>query len=70
MQTRSTKEPKPKPAVVEFSNLTQNNKAEFLEFLLKNNITFERGEEIGRGDYIAKVIIQKPDENKENVARS
>lgn len=32
-----------KAAVVDFATLDDNNKTEFLEFLLKNNISFHKG---------------------------
>lgn len=38
-----------------FAGLDEQNKAEFFDFLLKNNITFVEGQE----NYIAKVTIKK-----------
>lgn len=52
-----------KPQVVEFSNLDNNNKAEFLEFLLRNNITFETNGS-SKNDFVAKITIQKPEAGK------
>lgn len=69
--------PADKNMVVEFSHLNDNNKTEFLEFLLMNNITFEKTCQNGKNDYVAKVTVPKPtiykpsnQKNKENVCNS
>ena len=41
MATHKNK-PKPSNMVVDFTTLDDHNKTEFLEFLLKNNISFEK----------------------------
>ena len=45
-----------KPPIVEFSKLDENNKAEFLQFLIKNNITFDNAS--GKDNVIAKVTLK------------
>ena len=46
---------KSKGKMVDFAGLDEQNKAEFFDFLLKNNITFVEGQE----NYIAKVTIKR-----------
>lgn len=53
------KTPPNKNLQVEFAQLNENNKSEFLQFLLKNNISFEKCNGNDNGNYIAKVTITK-----------
>ena len=43
--------------VVDFTTLDDQNKTEFLEFLLKNNISFEKTHNQNEDDFVAKVTI-------------
>ena len=42
---------------MDFTTLDDNNKTEFLEFLLKNNISFEKGSNPKTDGFVAKVAI-------------
>ena len=45
--------------VVDFTTLDDENKTEFLEFLLKNNISFQKSHNQKEDDFVAKVTIDK-----------
>lgn len=44
---------------VEFANLSENHKAEFIQFLIKNNICFQEGKE----NCTARVSLKTPKNN-------
>lgn len=45
---------------VEFANLSENHKAEFIQFLIKNNICFQEGKE----NCTARVSLKTPKNNE------
>lgn len=59
------------PKVVDFASLDDQNKTEFLEFLLKNNIEFQKSTGNETDDYVAKVTLKKNalPENNTNSAK-
>lgn len=64
--SRKPKQISSQPAIVEFSDLNDNKKNEFLEFLLRNNITFEKTNAKDDG-YVVKLAVPKQKfNNKEN----
>ena len=48
-----------KQKYVDFAGLDDRNKTEFLEFLVKNNIQFQKSEADNNADYVAKITIKK-----------
>lgn len=48
---------------VEFANLSENHKAEFIQFLIKNNICFQEGKE----NCTARVSLKTPKNNETTV---
>ena len=56
MSIKKLKQPK-ENMVVDFNTLDEDNKTEFLEFLLKNNITFQKGDHQKHDNFVAKVSI-------------
>lgn len=45
--------------VIDFGSLDDQNKTQFLQFLLKNNIEFQKGSSNDADDYVAKVTLKK-----------